>query len=173
MIDPEVARLRRLRAEALLVREIARMLAGRAVRPERLLERAAGASWRIVRIVSGRLRGHPYVDYQSDAGLAVRLRNALWARAIAWIKRERPARAALESRLSELSRRLDDAVALSWSSEFSEALARAQHEIKGLLPPPAREAGNGAAELALRSAAARPAGNLARALEGDWPYLAF
>ena len=74
MIDPEVARLRRLRGEALLVREIARMFeSSQWAANESLLDRSACASWRIARVVSGRLRGHPYAEYQKDAGAASRV----------------------------------------------------------------------------------------------------
>ncbi len=71
MIDPEVARLRRLRSEALLVREVARTLASTPwAAKESLLDRTACASWRIARIVSGRLRSHPYAHPQEPAARA-------------------------------------------------------------------------------------------------------
>src|ERR1039458_3829146 len=74
MIDPDVSRLRRLRAAALRVRAIARALSSRPYAlNDFLLGRGAGASWRIARAVSGRLKAHPYASYQQDAGFGQQL----------------------------------------------------------------------------------------------------
>jgi hypothetical protein len=176
MIDPEVARLRRLRSEALLVREIARTFeSSRWAANESLLDRSACASWRIARVISGRLKGHPYAEYQQDAGVASRVRNRLYAYCLALANKNRVrALKVLEAHVGGLGRQLDDAIALAWSSDFSDALARSQLEIRSLGAALAQETRSGEMpeRPALRSS--RPGqmvGNLA-SLEGDWPYLA-
>jgi hypothetical protein len=178
MIDPEVARLRRLRSEALLVREVARTLASTPwAAKESLLDRTACASWRIARIVSGRLRSHPYAAYQKDAGAAARLADRLHASYLALTHKNRlRALRALQQHVNTLGRRLDDAIALAWSSDFSEALSRSQFEIKALGAAIASQTLSGVPQE--RPAGRAPArtdgmaGNLGAALEGDWPYLA-
>jgi hypothetical protein len=175
MIDPEVARLRRLRGEALLVREIARMFeSSQWAANESLLDRSACASWRIARVVSGRLRGHPYAEYQKDAGAASRTGNRLHAYYLALIRKNRvPALEALEAHVNALGKQLDDVISLAWSSDFSEALSRAQLEIKTLSAALAEETRSGRTQerLAVRPSAERMVGDLG-AFEGDWPYLA-
>jgi len=178
MIDPEVARLRRLRSEALLVREIARMFeSSQWAANESLLDRSACASWRIARVVSGRLRGHPYAEYQKDAGAASRTGNRLHAYYLALTHKNRvPALEALEAHVNALGKRLDDAISLAWSSDFSEALSRAQLEIKTLGVALAQETRSGRTQerLAVRPPSPEQmVADLGPALEGDWPYLAF
>ena len=178
MIDPEVARLRRLRSEALLVREIARTFeSSQWAANESLLDRSACTSWRVARVVSGRLRGHPYAEYQKDAGTASRAANRMHALCLALTRKGRlPALQALESHVNALGRLLDDAVSLAYSSNFSEALCRAQLEIKSLGADLAQEGRGGRADerLVLRpsNAGRMVVGDLGSALEGDWPYLA-
>jgi hypothetical protein len=178
MIDPEVARLRRLRSEALLVREIARTFeSSQWAANESLLDRSACASWRIARVVSGRLRGHPYAEYQKDAGAATHAGNRLQANFLAMINKGRPqALKVLEARVASLARLLDDAISLAWSSDFTEGLSRSQFEIKSLAEALALETGSGGVQErpALHPAGSNAmAGELGAALEGDWPYLAF
>jgi hypothetical protein len=178
MIDPEVARLRRLRSEALLVREIARTFeSSQWAANESLLDRSACASWRIARVISGRLRGHPYAEYQKDAGAATRATNRLHASCLALINKGRlSALKVLAGHVAGLSRQLEDCISLAWSSEFSEALARSQFEIKAVAAALALETRNGGVE---ERPVLRPCrsegmgGELGAALEGDWPYLAF
>jgi hypothetical protein len=178
MIDPEVARLRRLRSGALLVREIARTFeSSQWAANESLLDRSACASWRIARVISGRLRGHPYAEYQKDAGAATRAANRLHASCLALINKGRlSALKVLEAHVAALARQLEDCISLAWSSDFSEALARSQFEIKAVTAALALETLNGGVE---ERPAPRPSrsegmvGELGAALEGDWPYLAF
>jgi hypothetical protein len=179
MIDPEVARLRRLRSEALLVREIARTFESTQwAANESLLDRSACASWRISRVVSGRLRGHPYAEYQKDASAASRAANRLQAFCLALINTNRlSALKVLETHVAALARQLEDAISLAWSSDFSDALGRSQFEIKSLSAALTAETRSGGAEerQALRPArsAEGVVGEIGAALEGDWPYLAF
>jgi hypothetical protein len=178
MIDSEVARLRRLRLEALRVREISRAFASTAwVTDDRLLARGACASWRIARVVSGRLKAHPYLRYQKDVGVASLLRNRLVASYLALVRdnavkglRE------YESRLRTLARQLDDTRALSWSSDFSDTLGRSQYEIGSILTDLAQVTRSAAPAPRLAKHAPRPeslVGEFTRPIEGDWPYLAF
>ena len=192
MIDPEVARLRRLRDEALRVRQIARRLgAARWGNNDPLLNRGACASWRLVRVLTGKLIEHPYLRYQQGAGLGTLLGNRLAAEWIAVTRKERSRGLnALAFELQSLSRQLDDARALTWSTDFSDALGRSRSEISSLLhalanqtaaeTQAATETHDVAVEPRLRPARAEGAprtdslvGGLAQRLEGDWPYLAF
>ncbi len=178
MIDPEVARLRRLRGEALLVREIARKFEATPwARNEPLLSRGACASWRIARVVSGRLRGHPYSEYQRDVSLASRISHHLHAHFLSLAGKDRVrALKALEVHVTALARQLEDAIALAWSSDFSEALSRSHAEIKTVGAALAQETRSGGAHErpAIRTARSeRVVGDLGAALDGGWPYLAF
>ena len=184
MIDSEVARLRRLRGEALRVREIARSLGAlQWAKNDTLLARGAGSGWRIARIVSGKLIAHPYLRYQKGAGVGLLIRNRLLAAYLRLVCKDRSQGfKAFEAQLQVLSRQLDDARALTWSTEFSDTLGRSQSEIKSLIQALAFETrgeipvervpvrtvrGEGAAR------ADRLVGELADTFEGDWPYLAF
>lgn len=174
MIDPEVARLRQLRNEALLVRELARTFDASAEADDApACAHVAGASWRIARVVSGRLRSHPYAEYQRDASVWAQLLHRLHARCVALTCRTREQRlGALRGRLTRLARRLDDAIVLAWTSEFSEALGRSRGEVRGLIGALGQPAGQGVVP-AVRAARRPLAGGLgAAALDADWPYLA-
>jgi hypothetical protein len=178
MIDPEVARLRRMRSEALLVREIARTFESSLwAANESLLGRSACASWRIVRLVSGRLKSHPYAKYQKDAGIATHAGNRLQASCLAVITKSRlQGLKVLEARVASLARHLDDAISLAWSSDFSEALSRSQFELRSLAGALALETHSGRAKEHVLQGPSRTdgmSGELTAALEGDWPYLAF
>jgi hypothetical protein len=170
--------LRRLRSEALLVREIARTYeSSQWAANESLLGRSACASWRIARLVSGRLKGHPYAEYQKNAGAVTQAGNRLQANCLALINKGRlQGLKVLEARVASLARHLDDAVSLAWSSDFSEALSRSQFEIKSLAAALALETSGGGVEgrpVLRPSRSEGMAGELGAALEGDWPYLAF
>ena len=144
MIDPEVARLRRLRAIALRVRAIARMFGSRPYAlNDSLLGRGAGASWRIARAVSGRLKAHPYASYQQDPGFGQQVCDTLFASFLALGIRYRPrAMAKYESHLCALARQLADVRALTWAPDLSDCLGRSQVELNSLLEAVARETGS-------------------------------
>jgi hypothetical protein len=178
MIDPEVARLRRLRGEALRVRAIARALgAARWATNDTFLSRGACASWRVARIVSGKLKAHPYLRYQKDASAGVHVRNRLAAWYLALVCKDRiHALKEYESRLCALVRQLEDTRALAWSSDFSDSLGRAVYDISSLLDDlgPVTQSAATRQRLPVRA----PRGeqlvdNLGSAIPGDWPYLAF
>lgn len=182
MIDPEVARLRRLRDEALRVRETARSLGAlQWAKNDTLLARGAGAGWRVARIVSGKLIAHPYLRYQKGVGVGSLISNRMLAAYLGFVCKERSqGLKAFEAQLQSLWRRLDDARALTWSTEFSDTLGRSQSEIKSLIESVAFETrGETAIERVPVRVVGGPAradrlvGELAETFEGDWPYLAF
>lgn len=178
MIDPEVSRLRRLRTVAFRVRAIARTLGSRPYAlNDSLFGRGAGASWRIARAVSGRLKAHPYASYQQDAGFGQQVCDALFASFLALGIRSRVrALAEYESHLCALARQLADVRALTWSPDLGASLGRSQYEIQALLEALARETGSTSDALPLphgHAVAANGAGNFADPIEGVWPYLAF
>jgi len=170
MIDPEIARLRRLRNHALRVRAVARALGStRWALEEPLLARGACSSWRIARTVSGRLKANPYQRYQKDVSVTGLVRNAALARLLALVARSRlQALRECESQLRRLSRLLDDARALTWSPDLSEAFGRSQLEIRSLMAALARETHS-----ALDTESRAAGQDLAPPIAGEWPYLAF
>jgi hypothetical protein len=174
---------------ALRVREIARRLgAARWGIDEPLLVRGACASWRIARVVSGKLMEQPYPRYQRGPGVAALIDNRLAAEWIALISKNRSSGLkAYASELQSLARQLDDVRALTWSIEFSDALGRSQSEIKTLLRTLAVEI-HGAETESLPLATREPVraagaasiprndrltGEIAKEFGPDWPYLAF
>ncbi|MGO9989363.1 MAG: hypothetical protein ACLPSY_11380 [Steroidobacteraceae bacterium] len=170
MIDPEVARLRQLRKYALRARAVARALGStRWALNEPLLARSGCSSWRIARTVSGRLKANPYQRYQQDVGIASLARSSVLAWLSALMVRSRlQALRECESQLRRLSRLLDDARALTWSPDLSDAFGRSQLEIRSLMASLAHETHS------TWGAESRTAGQpLARPMAGDWPYLAF
>ncbi len=142
-----------------------------------LLGRGAGASWRIARAVSGRLKAHPYASYQQDPGFGQQVSDTLFASFVAFGAANRPrAMAAYESHLWALARQLADVRALTWAPDLSDSLGRSQIEINSLLETVARETGRTYGRLQSARGlplAANGAGNFANPLEGGWPYLAF
>jgi hypothetical protein len=178
MSDSEVARLRRLRNNALRVRAVSRSLgAGRWATNDPLLLRAACVSWRIARTVSGHLRSHPYARYQKDTGAGGAIGNFVLASYLALTIRGRmQALLECESYLWTLLRQLDDARALTWSPDLSDAFGRSQAEIKSLvaaLADATQSASVSGRLLKSRPVVASGGQDLSRSLERDWPYLAF
>src|ERR1700677_2639140 len=68
MIDIEVLRLRQLRNTALRARAIAAALDAGHSDNDSVLSRSALACWRIARVITGKLRAHPYQTYQREPG---------------------------------------------------------------------------------------------------------
>jgi len=143
-MSDEVKRLRRLRRKALEVRAVA-MCLNAAVREGRIYERAALVNWRIARIATGKLRSHPYRNYQKDPGFfesRMGLVRAYVKAALATIV-GRGMRLLLEE-ISSAARELDDARALTWSAELSDALGRAQERMRSVIEEVRREVGESA-----------------------------
>jgi hypothetical protein len=134
MIDAEVIRLRRLRNTVLRARAIARVLDSRSGRPHSVFGRSALDCWRIARVITGKLRAHPYLAYQQGPGDLRTIYNHITAKLVGG-RALRQGRAwrrfALE--LQRVSRELDDVRALTWSSELSDTLGRSQMYIRRLV----------------------------------------
>jgi hypothetical protein len=175
-MDDEVLRLRRLRTTALRVRAFARALCADASTDHSMFSRTACSCWRIARTATGRLRSHPHLRYQRDAGPFA----ALWYDAIARLRAGRGSTRSemlgeLQTNLRLISRELADARALTWSPDLSDSLGRSQVEVRRLADAVERaalaQAPAGVARkpqvtalnAAHRSAADAPA---------QWPYLA-
>ena len=172
MLDPEIERLRRLRGAALKLRVLAKELAARGGAPdEPLLHRGACSAWRLARVVSGRLRAHPFADFQKDAGVGLLVGNAIAAKFTAQVASTRiQALKAFDQQLKGLCRRLDDARALAWDADLSDTLGRSQAELRAL-------ASATQASLSDHHGTAVPFAGLARIHDGeravaDWPFVA-
>jgi len=191
MIDKEVERLRRLRATALRVRSVARALGPSDPLPNRdalpngdaLLNRGRCAAWRVARIVSGRLRAHPYANFQRDAGISVVLANSLSAaNAALGVRTRQQGLLRFEAHLRLLARELSDVRALTCASDLNDNFGRSQVEIRALLAALAYETGAvhvSEASIHVSEASTMPPmppipdARGAAAVDSDWPYLAF
>jgi hypothetical protein len=131
-MNDEVTRLRRLRRKALNGRALASYLSSG--KRGGLHERAALVNWRIARIATGRLRSHPYRNYQKDPGFLERGAGLVNAYIMATLaKMRRSGMRILLDEISAVSREMDDTRALTWSAELSDALGRAQKSMRALL----------------------------------------
>ena len=128
----EVTRLRRLRKTALKLRALA--LALNAGKHDGAYERASLLSWRVARIATGQLRAHPYRSYQRDPGYfesgADRFNSYL--QAVVANMRGQGMRIFLQE-ITAAARELDDTRALTLSSDLSDALGRAQQNMRALI----------------------------------------
>jgi hypothetical protein len=182
MNDPEVLRLRQLRDTALRARAIAAALRSSAAEtcPPRAatLSSSAAACWRIARVITGRLRAHPYPQYQQGPSQLRDACHRISAHMLATIASHRGR--SLQTLSRELRRvvgELDDARALTWSADLSDTFGRSQTQIRRLIQELDAGAGNEAGSLreaAVRMEAraeARPVN--AGGTAANWPYLAF
>ena len=125
MIDTEVIRLRQLRNTALRARAIALALIARHIESGSVLSRSALACWRIARIITGKLRAHPYQSYQRDAGYLRSVFDGAVAALIGVLAKYRGGPfGRYSARLQRVARELDDARALTWSPTLSDTLGR-------------------------------------------------
>src|SRR4029077_11578769 len=94
---------------------------------------SAVACWTVARIVTGRLRAHPYLSYQEDPS---RLRGALDRLAASLLapsaRRGNRALGVYGAQLRAFAREVDDVRALTWSPDLSDALGRMQIQIRRL-----------------------------------------
>jgi hypothetical protein len=177
MIDIEVVRLRQLRNTALRARAIATALDAGHSGNDSVLSRSALACWRIARVITGKLRAHPYQNYQRDPGYLRSLTDGAVAALMGGAARLLGGRFAMYTgRLRKVARELDDARALTWSPTLSDTLGRLQAELRVLT----RELeGDARAEAGSRSevAAGVDVGGVkgrsdASGVAANWPYLA-
>ena len=177
MIDAEVMRLRRLRNTALKARALATALDSDPGRGSSVFSRSAVNCWRISRVITGWLRAHPYLSYQQGPSEARGVYDRLSAGVQSAVARSRGrTRQTLSGELLRVARELDDARALTWSSDLSDTFGRSQMQIRALIKELDADALNEAASrhetpmrLDTRTGNRRDdAGSIA----GNWPYLA-
>jgi hypothetical protein len=177
MIGTEVARLRRLRNTALRARALAAALDSDPAQRGSVFSRGAVNCWQIARVITGLLRGHPYLSYQRGPGEMRGAHDRISAGLMGGIARYRGrTHQTLSDELRRVARELDDARALTWSSDLSDALGRSQRQIRGLieeLDAGVRSASGSRHETAPQvetriAAVPDDAGSVA----GNWPYLA-
>jgi hypothetical protein len=174
MIDAEVLRLRKLRNVALRIRALARILDSDSVQEQSVFARSAVICWTIARIASGRLRAHPYLSYQRGPSQLRDLADGVAASLVAFSARRRNRRSSvLAQQLQAVAREVDDARALTWSPDLSDALGRMQTQMRQL-----------ANELDLRALGETGTAMMPRAktessspldeitVDNGWPYLA-
>jgi hypothetical protein len=173
MMDHEVIRLRRLRASALRARAVAGALGtGKQIRldavtaRDRVFARSAMTCWRIARCISGQLRAHPHLSYQSGPSRVSTLCDSLAAHLQSAItRRRRDRRRHCAEHLQRVARELIDTRALTLSPGLNDMLGRSQAELKLLIGELTGHQETGAAadsDLDQRVDAAV-----------NWPYLAF
>jgi hypothetical protein len=177
MIDIEVVRLRRLRNTALRARAIAMALDAGHSDNDSVLSRSALACWRIARVITGKLRAHPYLSYQRGPGYLHSLTDGAVAALMGGVARLRGGRFGMyTSRLRRVARELDDARALTWSPTLSDTLGRLQAEFRLLtreLEADARaEAGSRSEVPARADAGGVEVRSDSSGVAANWPYLA-
>jgi hypothetical protein len=134
MVDGEVIRLRQLRERALRTRALATAMDTGDLSHDTALARSAQSCWRIAKVVTGALRGHPNLICQRDYSPVRAAYDRLNARFVAMIARHRGTSAQVFCEaLWGVARELDDACALTWSAELGINLGRAQLQLRQLL----------------------------------------
>src|ERR1700678_4752470 len=123
MIDTEVIRLRQLRNTALRARAIAVALNALHAESGSVLSRSALTCWRIARIITGKLRAHPYQSYQRDGGYLRSVFDGAVAALIGVLAKYRGGLFGRYSmRLQRVAREIDDPRALTLLSTLSAIL---------------------------------------------------
>jgi hypothetical protein len=134
MIDTEVARLRRLRNTALWARAIAAVLDSRQTRRNSVFFRTQLSCWRVARTVTGKLRAHPSPRYQREPGGLHAACTRGGASVLGSVAQRRGrSLQILAVELQRVARELDDARALTWSTELSDDFGRSQVQIRSLI----------------------------------------
>jgi hypothetical protein len=170
MIDAEVSRLRSLRVAALRARALADVLADGPTAVDSVFARTAVVCWSIARLTSGRLKAHPYLNYQKGPSALREALGHLLATLTGFVARKQGKTSRVfAEQLELLARELDDVRALTWSGDLSDALGRARTHLYRLRDDVAfevrRETGAMAAIRIEAQTAAEPA-------QSNWPYLA-
>jgi hypothetical protein len=178
MIDAEVLRLRKLRNVALRARALAKILDSDSAQEQSVLARSAAVCWTIARVASGRLKAHPYLSYQRGPSQLRELTDGLIASLIGLNARRQNRRLSVYAQqLQTVAREVDDARALTWSPDLSDALGRMQIQMRRLAHELAQGAhGESGVSLVARAkgaAAAETSNALEQiAVDSSWPYLA-
>lgn len=170
MIDTEVVRLRKLRSAALRARALAKALESDSIEHGVFAESAL-TCWTISRIATGRLRAHPYLRYQQGPSRIRELIDRALASIVALTARRRNRCFSVYApELQSVSREVADARALTWSADLSDALGRAQVQLRRLaleLDAGARRARHEVDTVQENGDALEDIGT-----ETNWPYLA-
>jgi hypothetical protein len=170
MIDTEVVRLRQLRNAALRARALAKALESDSIE-HCVFAKSALTCWTISRIATGRLRAHPYLRYQQGPSRIRELIDRALASIVALTARRRNRCFSVYTpELQSLSREVADARALTWSADLSDALGRAQLQLRRL----ALELDAGARHARHEVDTAQENGDALEDIgtETNWPYLA-
>jgi hypothetical protein len=167
MIDAEVMRLRKLRNVALRARALAKALESDRI-DHRVFAESAVSCWTIARIATGRLRAHPYLSYQQGPSQLREFTDRAIASMAAFTARRQNRRfSCYAAELQSVAREVADVRALTWSADLSDALGRAQLQLRGL----AQQLDAGAQrEVGAVSEAGGALEEIATAT--NWPYLA-
>jgi hypothetical protein len=176
MIDAEVIRLRRLRNTVLRARALAKVLDSRSGGLNSVFARGARDCWRIARVITGKLRAHPYLAYQQGPGDLRTIYNHLSATVLGGLALRGGRRwRRFAGELQRVSRELDDVRALTWSSELSDTLGRSQMQVRRLVMEvdvAARKEGGATHQPARLETPVVADGRNASSGPGQWPYLA-
>jgi hypothetical protein len=139
-----------------------------------MFSRAACSCWRIARTATGRLRSHPHLRYQRDAGRVAALWYDVTARML--IRKGSPGDmlGELQTKLRVISRELADARALTWTLDLSDSLGRSQIEVRRLIDAVERAAlAHAPVGVARKPSTAMSTAHGSRAdAPAQWPYLA-
>ena len=175
MNDAEVARLRELRNVALRVRALAKGLDQDPTVEDSVFTKSAVLCWNIARIATGRLRAHPYLRYQKGPSLVRGWSDRIGGSATALLARyQGRGLIAHAEELQLLAREVDDARALTWSPDLSDALGRVQMRMRRLVGElhaamPREHAISNASQTEAH-AGDKTLGSID--VSADWPYLA-
>jgi len=177
MIDAEVVRLRKLRNVALRARALAKALESDSI-DRCVFAKSAVMCWTISRIAAGRLRAHPYLSYQQGPSRIRELADRAIASIAAFTARRKNRRFTMYApEFQSVAREVADVRALTWSSDLSDALGRAQLQLRALAQQ--LDAGayheSGAVSMPRVGVIARAEANggaLEDLGETNWPYLA-
>ena len=169
MVDAEVLRLRKLRNVALRARALGKFLDSNLDASDSVFARGSVLCWTIARIVTGRLRAHPYLSYQRGHGQLASLTDAAMAAALAVAaQRQKSELNVFAEHLQAVAREVDDVRSVSWSPDFGDALGRMQIQMRRVMSE---------LESVLPVQRVTPAPATRRALneievQDSWPYLA-
>lgn len=125
-MNDEVSRLRSLRKAALKARALAEVLRD-SPRRDSIIAKSALLCWRVSRIATGRLRAHPYPEYQRGPFLRDTLNDGfsvIFSGLLA--RKQKRAMRVYFHELKQVARELDDVRSLTLSPELSDSLGRAQ-----------------------------------------------
>jgi hypothetical protein len=132
MIDAEVVRLRKLRNVALRARALAKALESDSI-DNSVFAKSAVVCWNIARTATGRLRAHPYLSYRKGPSQIRALADrALASLAAFTARRQNRCSSVYALELQCVVREVGDARALTWLPDLSDALGRAQLQLRRL-----------------------------------------